>query len=109
MRSRKMIKKDEPKKTRRVFTAEYKAEVVRLVVDGGRSSFAVSREMGLSPSMVSSWVKQAEIDRKGGTNGSLTTVEREELTRLRREVKSLRVEREILKRATAFFAKEGTS
>jgi transposase len=102
-------KEDRQQKRRRMFTPEYREEVVRLVQEGERSSFAVARELGLSPSVVRKWVKQAEIDQKGGGAGPLTTAERDELSRLRREVKTLRTEREILKKATAFFAKEGTS
>jgi transposase len=63
----------------------------------------------LTPSAVAGWVKQAKVDAVGGGSGALTTSERDELTALRRENKQLRQEREILKRATAFFAKEGTS
>ena len=54
------------------------------------------------------WIQQAEVDAGRGPKGALTTAERDELTALRREVKSLRMEREILKKATAFFAKETT-
>ena len=93
-------------RTRRKFTAEYKAEVVRLVLDGGKSIGEVSRELDLTESAVRNWVKQAKIDAGQGPAGALTTVERAELFALRREAKQLRMEREILKKATAFFAKE---
>jgi transposase len=59
--------------------------------------------------MVRNWMRQAEIDAGGGTQGPLRSTEREELAQLRREVKHLRQERDILKRATAFFVKEATS
>ena len=94
------------KRTRRKFTAEYKAEVVRLVRSGGKSILQASRDLGLTESAVRNWVKQAEIDSGGGPPGALTTEEREEFRRLQREVRELRMEREILKKATAFFAKE---
>jgi transposase len=94
------------KRARRKFTAEYKAEVVRLVRDGGKGIGEVSRDMDLTESAVRHWVKQAGIDAGGGSRGELTTAERAELVALRREAKQLRMEREILKKAAAFFAKE---
>jgi transposase len=97
------------KRKRRKFTSEYKAEVVRLCQQPGKSPNSVAIELGLTPSAVMGWVKQATVDAGGGGEGALTTTEREELAALRRENKQLRQEREILKRATAFFAKEGTS
>jgi transposase len=107
MRPEKMAKKQRGK--RRNFTPEYKAEVVRLCQQPGKTANGVAIELGLTPSAVMSWVKQAAIDAGGGGEGALTTSEREELSALRREIKQLRQEREILKRATAFFAKEGMS
>ena len=97
------------KRKRRKFTDEYKAEVVRLCEQPGKTPTGVAQELGLTPSAVMTWVKQATVDAGGGVNGALTTTEREELAALRRENKQLRQEREILKRATAFFAKEGSS
>ncbi len=94
------------KRKRRKFTAEYKAEVVRLVRDGGKSIGQVSRDLGLTESAVRHWVTQAGIDAGGGGTGALTTAERAELVTLRREARQLRMEREILKKAAAFFAKE---
>ena len=94
------------KRGRRKFTKEYKAEVVRLVVDGGKTVGQVSRDLDLTESAVRQWVKQARIDAGQGAPGALTTAERAELVALRREAKQLRMEREILKKATAFFAKE---
>ncbi len=107
MATRKMSKNGKVKK--RTFSAEYKAEVVRLCEQPGKSPHSVARDLGLTPSAVSGWVRQAKVDASGGGNGALTTAEREELATLRREVRSLRQERDILKRATAFFAREGTS
>ena len=94
------------KRGRRKFTKEYKAEVVRLIVDGGKTIGQVSRDLDLTESAVRQWVKQARIDAGQGAPGALTTAERAELVALRREAKQLRMEREILKKATAFFAKE---
>ena len=108
MRGQRMAEKEEHRRKRRTFTPEYKAEVVRLVIEGGKSSFAVARELGMSPSNVRKWVKQTEIDRRGGGVGALTSAERDELASLRKEVKNLRVEREILRKATVLFAREGT-
>ena len=93
------------KRTRRKFTAEYKAEVVRLVRSGGKTIGQVSKDLGLTESAVRNWVTQAAIDRGDGPKGALTTEERQELTQLRR-VRQLRMDREILKKAAAFFAKE---
>jgi transposase len=94
------------KRARRKFTPEYKAEVVRLVLDGGKTIGQVSRDLDLTESAVRNWVKQAKIDAGKGGTGPLTTTERTELVALRREARQLRMEREILKKATAFFAKE---
>ncbi len=96
------------RRPRRSFTKEYKAEVVRLVRESGSSPSAVAVELDLSASAVRQWVKQAEVDEGHGPPGALTTAEREELTRLRREVRTLRAERAVLKKATAFFAREST-
>jgi transposase-like protein len=94
------------RRKRRAFTREFKAETVRLVVEGGRSIAEVARDLDLTESALRLWVHQAEVDAGRGKPGELTTAEREELQRLRREVKTLRLEREILKKAAAFFAKE---
>jgi transposase len=94
------------RRKRRAFTREFKAETVRLVVDAGRSISDVARDLDLTESALRTWVHQAQVDAGRGKPGELTTAEREELQRLRREVKTLRLEREILKKAAAFFAKE---
>ncbi len=93
---------------RRAFSPEYKAEVVKLVQDAGGSIRQVSRDLGLSESAVRNWVRRSEIDAGNGPEGALTSAEREELSVLRCENRQLRMEREILKKATAFFAKEST-
>ena len=79
---------------------------MKLVRAGGRSIAQVARDLGLADSLVRVWVRQAEVDAGKGPAGALTTAEKEELSQLRREVKVLRMEREILKRAATFFAKE---
>ena len=95
-----------PRRKRREFTDEFKAGAVRLVLDEGKNAHAVARELDLSYSALLEWVKQAKADRGVGKKGVLTTAEREELARLRKENRELRIEREILKKAAAFFAKE---
>jgi len=94
------------RRRRRSFSKEYKAEVVALVRKGGKSIGAVARDLDLSETAVRRWASQAEIDSGGGPEGALTTAEREELAQLRKRVKTLEMEREILRKATAFFAKE---
>jgi transposase len=93
------------KKPRRKFTKEFKAEVIKLVVEGGRSVPDVCRQHELPESSVYLWVKQAQVDRGNGAPGALTTAEKEELSQLRREVRELRRERDFLEQATAYFAK----
>jgi transposase len=93
-------------RARRTFTAEFKAETIELIRSSGKSVGEVCRDLDLTETAVRRWVQQAEID--AGKRPGLTTAEREELARLRREVLVLREEREILKKAAAFFAKETT-
>jgi len=94
------------KRKRRAFTDEYKAEVVELIRKSGKGIGAVAKELDLTETAVRAWVRQAEVDAGRGPAGALTTAEREELAQLRKRVKTLEMEREILKKATAFFAKE---
>ena len=77
---------------------------MRLVLDEGKTVAAVARDLDLTASALSGWVKQARADRSNGATG-LTTEERAELAQLRRENRELRMERDILKKATALFAK----
>jgi len=93
------------RRARRRFTDEFKQQAVRLVLHEGKGVAAVARELDLVPSALGTWVKQAQADRSKGRTG-LTTAEREELARLRKENRILQEERDILKKATAFFAKQ---
>jgi transposase len=93
------------RKKRRKYTAEFRAEAVRMV-ESGHSQAEVSRQLGISDQTLWNWVHQAAIDSGRGKPEELTSAERDELRQLRREVERLREEREILKKATAFFAKE---
>ena len=93
------------RRSRRSFTDEFKTGAVRLVLDEGRTVSRVSRELDLTESALRTWVERARADRTNGKTG-LTTAEREELGRLRKECRELRMERDILKKAAAFFAKE---
>jgi transposase len=93
------------RRPRRRFTDEFKQQAVRLVVDEGKSVGAVARELDLVPSALGQWVKQAQANRSKGRTG-LTLAEREELVRLRKALRIAEEERDILKKATAFFAKQ---
>jgi transposase len=92
------------KRPRRSFTKEFKAEVVALVGQPGNSAASVARDLDLTETAVRAWVKQADVD--DGRRDGLTTEQLAELAELRRENRVLREERDILKRATAFFARE---
>lgn len=89
----------------KTYSPEFRASTARLVLEEGRSRAQVARDLGLSGSMVARWI--AEVQRGGPQPPSaLSGAEREELDRLRRENRVLKMEREILKKAAAFFAKE---
>jgi len=92
------------RRPRRSFTDEYKTEVVQLCCTSGKSIAEVARDLGLGETAVRRWVAQAEID--AGRRPGLTTEEHAELVALRKENRVLREERDILRRATVFFAKE---
>ena len=96
------------KRARRSFTDEFKGGVVRLVLDEGKTVPQVARDLDLTESSVRNWVDRARADRGKGKPGVLTTAEKEELATLRKEVRQLRLERDILKKAAAFFAKENS-
>ena len=93
------------RRQRRSYTDEFRAGAVRLVLDEGKTVSRVARDLDLTPSALGYWVKQARADRSNGKTG-LTTEERAELAQLRKENRTLRMERDILKKAAAFFAKE---
>jgi transposase len=94
------------KRARRAFTDEFRAGAVSLVLEKGKTVAQVARDLDLTQSSLSRWVEQARADKGKSTRGTLTTEEKEELARLRKENRELRLEREILKKAAAFFAKE---
>ena len=94
----------EGSRPRRTFTPEYKARVVKWCRTGGKSVADVAKEFDLNESVLRRWLRQADID--AGERDGLTTAEREELARLRKENRVLRQERDILKRAAIFFIKE---
>lgn len=94
------------KRKRRKFSGDFKRDSVRLVREGRKNVGEVARDLDLTESAVRMWVKQAEIDEGRGASGALSTAEREELQRLRRQCKQLEMEREIPRKATAFFARE---
>lgn len=93
------------RRVRRQFSEEFKAGAVRLVLDQGRSVGAVARELDLTPSALAGWVRAAQAERTHGKSG-LMQAEREELVRLRKELRIVQEEREILKKAAAYFAKQ---
>ena len=90
------------------YSPEFKHDAVELVRTGDQSMRRVAADLGLSQETLRNWVNQDRIDRGEGKPGELTTAEKQELVRLRRENVQLRMEREILKKAAAFFAKETT-
>ena len=95
------------RRTRRSFTDDYKTGAVlhgRLVLDEGKTVAAAARDLGLTESSLRNWVEQARADRTKGKTG-LTTEERTELAALRKDNRELRMERDILKKAAAFFAR----
>ena len=96
------------KRPRRSFTDDFKTGVVRLVLDEGKTVPQVARDLDLTESSVRNWVDRARADRGKGKVGVLTSAEREELAGLRKEVRTLRMERDFLKKAAAFFAKESS-
>ncbi len=94
------------RRMRRQFTDEYKASAVKLVLDEGKSVHQVAGDLDLTESALRLWVERAKATRGGLSTGAMTATEREELARLRKENRVLRMERDILKKAAAFFAKE---
>ena len=90
----------------RIYPAEFRRDAVALVCSSDKTVTQIARELGLNRETLRQWVKQDRIDQ--GEAEGLTSGERDELRRLRREVAELRMERELLKQAAVFFAKETT-
>jgi len=95
------------RRKRRKFTREYKAEIVRLVRSSGKSIGQLAEELDLTESAMRAWVERADIDERKDPRGPLTTEERSEMARLRRELKTVTMERDFLRKAAAFFARSG--
>lgn len=93
------------RRARRKFNPEFKAEAIKLCSEPGQSIAKVAKNLDLTETALRTWVKQARIDAGHGPSGALTTAEKQELAALRKENRELKMEREILKKATAFFAK----
>jgi transposase len=92
-------------RTRPPYPPEFRAEAVRLVRSSGKLTREVADDLGVSEQTLRNWVRQGDLD-DGRRSDGLTSSEQEELRRLRRENRLLRQEREILKKAAAFFARE---
>ncbi len=95
---------EERSRSRRSFTDEFKRDAVAMVLDDGNKIVDVAERLGIGEGTLGSWVRQARINR--GERAGMTTSERTELVELRRENARLRMERDLLKRATAFWVKE---
>jgi len=91
---------------RKGYSAEFKAQAVRVVVESGESIASVAKDLGISHSALSKWLRQAEA--RGGDIQGVTASEREELERLRKENRKLRQERDILKKSVAFFVSDNS-
>ena len=87
------------------YPPEFRAEAVRLVREGGRNPEQLARDLGCSGQVIRDWLRQADLD-TGCRRDGLTTAERDELRHLRAENRILRMERDLLKKAAAFFARE---
>ena len=100
-----MSRSNSGRRPRRQFSDEFKDGAVRLVLDEEKTVGAVARELDLTPSALGGWVRQARAERTKGKSG-LMKEEREELTRLRKENRELRLERDLLNKVSALFAKD---
>ena len=101
-----LMAKTAGRRARRMFTDEFKASAVRLVLDEGKTAGAVAREPDLTDSALREGVAHARADRTRGQSGGLTTAEREDLARLRKENRELKLVRDTPKKAPVFFAKK---
>ena len=98
-----------PRKKRRTFTKHQKEEAVRICLRSSKPIAQVARDLDLPENSLRVWVRQARIDKAGPSDGGpLTSEEQEELRRLRKENRELKMERDFLKKAAAFFAKESS-
>lgn len=98
--------KSKTRRERRTFSDEYKQQVLELVRCGDKSFLQICRELDLTESAVRNWIKKDQHTNGPMTQNSLSETDQQELARLRAENKRLKMERDILKKATAFFAKE---
>ena len=96
--------KPEPVRRRGRYAKEYRRDVCALVLDQKRSVASVAKELGIAEQTIYLWLRQERVER--GERDSLTMSEREELDHLRKEVRHLRQERDLLKKSTAFWVKE---
>ena len=101
-----MAETEGKKRSRRRHSDEFRAGAVRLVLKEKRTVAQVARDLDIGQSLLHSWVRQTKVDAGEGPEGALTTEEKAELTKLRKENRELRIERDILRKAAAFFAKE---
>lgn len=95
-------------RARRKFTEEFKRKAVELTRTSSKNVAQIAKDIDVGETALRRWIEQHAVDAKGGTDSALTTDERQELRDLRRKVRELEMEREILKKATAFFAREST-
>jgi transposase len=93
-------------RTRPPYPPEFRAEAVELIRSGTKTIRGLSRDLGVSDQTLRNWLRQGDID-VGRRQDGLTTSEREELRRLRSENRTLRMERDLLRKAAVFFAKDG--
>ena len=96
------------RKKRRRFTPEQRAQAVRIVSQSGKSIRQVAEELDVPQSSLSRWVARAKVDERKDPEGPLTSDERAELVQMRKELRHVRLERDFLKKATAFFARENS-
>lgn len=94
------------RKKRRKFTPEQRAQAIRIVKESGKSIRQVAEELDVTPSSLGRWLQQADVDEVKDPHGPLTSEERAELAAMRQELERVKMERDFLKKAAAFFAKE---